>query len=229
MPDPSLPLRGAFAYGDDLRARLAAAAAQPRSARTRLRLMEAVAAVLESDGVHGLRVASCATRAGVAHGTFYRYWPDGRTAAHAVMSDLMATIRRRRPASPRDASPWRRIVTANRYYVEVYRRNAGLMRCLQQLADAEPDFARIAQDANLALAQRVVRAWLRSDPAAASIPEAERLGRALACSAMVDGMLRDVLLRAPAAPLAAMTPEAVADLLSASWHRLLFGREPPAD
>ena len=228
MPESSAVMpSGPFAYVEDLEARLEAAGQEPKTARTKLRLMAAVAWVLESEGVHGLRVASCASRAGVAHGTFYRYWPDGRSAAQEVMADFMGTIRRRRPSLARGLGLYPRIVAANRYYVQVYARNRGLMRCLQQLADAEPAFARIAQEANLSLAGRVATAWIRAQPAAAAMPEAERLTRALACIAMVEGMLRDTLLRAAPAPLAPLSLAELADLISGCWYRMLLGSEPP--
>ncbi len=219
--------RGPFSYREVLAQRLAEAELQPKTARTRLRLMAGVVAVLEEDGVHELRVASCAARAGVAHGTFYNYWPDGSAAAQAVLSDFMATVTARRPGAAAGASAYQRILTANHYYVVVYRRNARLMRCLMQLGNADPEFARIGQAANLALARRVVRGWERAEPGAAARPEAARLARALACIAMVEGVLRELYVRPAPEPLAAMGEEEVAELLSASWYRLLFGREPP--
>ncbi len=219
---------GPFAYREVLIDRLAEAKAQPKPVRTRLRLMAGVLAVLEEDGVHELRVANCAARAGVSHGTFYNYWADGSAAAQAVLSDFMATITARRPGAIAGATAHQRILAANRYYVVVYRKNAQLMRCLMQLSNAEPDFAaRIGQAANLALAQRVVRGWERADPKAAALPEAARLARALACIAMVEGVLRELYVRPPPAPLSGMSDEEVAQLVSACWYRLLFGRNPP--
>ena len=218
---------GPFAYGEDLAARLAQAEDAPKPARTRLRLMMAVAGVLAEEGLHGLKVADCARRAGLAHGTFYRYWRDGRSAAQDVITDFLAAIRRRRPAT--GGMPFTdRIVAGHRYYAEVYRRNAALIGCLGQLAAADAEFSRIGQAANLALADRVVRSWQRADPTSAALPEAERLARVLACIAMADGLLRDIYLRPPSAPLAAMTTEQVADLLSACWRRVLLGDRPAA-
>lgn len=226
---PSPEARGPFIYCEQLNHRLAAATAQRKTIRTRLRLMLSVARLLELGGLHDLRVADCAAEAGLAHGTFYRYWPDGSTAAQVVLSDFMATVRQRRPGSPAAAPIYDRIRAANRYYVRVYRGNAGLMRCLMQLGNAHPEFARIGQAANLALAARVVRAWERHEPSAAALPEVEKSARALACIAMVEGVLRDLYVRPAIGPLAAMPENAVADLLSACWFRTLFGRDPSPD
>ncbi|MDO9499151.1 TetR/AcrR family transcriptional regulator [Falsiroseomonas sp.] len=227
-PDAAALLaRGPFVYREQLDERLAAATAQPKTIRTRLRLMLSVARLLEQGGLHALRVADCAAEAGLAHGTFYRYWPDGSAAAEAVLSDFMTTVRQRRPVSATATPIYDRIRAANRYYVRVYRGNAGLMRCLMQLGNAQPEFARIGQEANLALAARVVRAWERNDPSAAALPEVEKSARALACIAMVEGVLRDLYVRPAIGPLAAMPEDGVADMLSACWFRTLFGRDPP--
>ncbi|WP_019013834.1 TetR/AcrR family transcriptional regulator [Elioraea tepidiphila] len=233
QPKPSLEARaaddsrhGPFVYRDELGARLALAADEPKTVRTRLRLMGAVAALLEEGGLHDLRVADCAARAGLAHGTFYRYWPDRSAAARDVLGDFMATVRARRPVSAPGTALYPRIVAANRYYVRVYRANAGLMRCLMQLGNVEAEFARIGQEANLALAARVVRAWERADPAL-DLPPHERIARALACIAMVEGVLRDLYVRPALAPLASMGEDEVADMLSTAWFRILFGRDPP--
>jgi AcrR family transcriptional regulator len=219
---------GPFVYPELLHARLAAPSGAPKTVRTRLRLMAAIAALLEEGGFHELRVADCAARAGLAHGTFYRYWPDREAAAQAVLADFMAGVRARRPISAPGTALYPRILAANRYYVRVYRENAGLMRCLMQLGNVLPGFARIGQEANLALAARVVRGWERADPSAATLSEREKTARALACIAMVEGVLRDLYVRPALEPLASMDEEAVAELLSASWYRILLGRDPPA-
>ncbi len=227
-PDGLAPAEhGPFRYRAELVARVEAARAAAKTTQTRLRLMLALTAVLEEGHIHTLRVADCVARAGLAHGTFYRYWPDAGTAAQAVLSDFMATVTARRPSLPRGEALYPRIMAANRYYVRVYRLNAGLMRCLMQAGNIDPAFGRIGQAANLALAERVVRAWEREDPAAATLPRQERLARALACIAMVEGVLRDRHVRSPLPHLVAMSDDRVADLLSDAWYRLLFGRSPP--
>lgn len=220
--------RGPFAYRDELAARTGAPRSSAKTAQTRLRLMLALTAVLEEGNIHTLRVAECVGRAGLAHGTFYRYWTDAGAAAQEVLSDFMATVRTRRPHQPRSAALHERIIAANRYYVRVYRLNAGLMRCLMQLGNIDPAFARIGQAANVSLAERVVSAWEREQPAAAALPRPLKMARALACIAMVEGVLRDRHVRSPLEPLASMSDDAVADMLSDGWHRLLLGKPLPA-
>lgn len=218
---------GPFTYVQELEHRLTEAASAPKALRTRLRLMAAIAALLDAEGFHTLRVADCTARAGCAHGTFYRYWPDLRVAAGEVLEDFMRTVSRRRPLPARGSPLYGRIVAANRYYVRVYHANAGLMRCLMQLGNVEAEFARIGQAANMALAERIVRAWQRADPSAAALSESERFTRALACIAMVEGVLRDLYVRPALRPLRDIEQDGLADLLSACWFRILFGRDPP--
>jgi AcrR family transcriptional regulator len=223
------PNYGAFSFPAHLRDRLKQAASAPKTARTRLRLMMAMAELLEEDGFHALRVADIAARADLAHGTFYRYWPDRHAAVQDLLSDFMAAIRTHRQAALPDSGFHDRLVASNRYYVRVYRANSGLMRCLMQLGNQDAEFARIGQAANLALAARVVRAWERAAPeATATLTSTEKTARALACIAMVEGVLRDLHVRPGLDPLASLADDAVADLLSACWFRILFGREPPA-
>ncbi len=227
--DATEPDYGAFSYPAYLDDRLRRSGTSPKPARTRLRLMAAMAGLLEEVGFHAVRVADIAARADLAHGTFYRYWPDRDAAAQEVLTDFMAAIRAHRRAALPNSGFYERLVASNRYYVRVYRMNAGLMRCLMQLGNQDAGFARIGQAANLGLAARVVRAWERAEPdATATLPAAEKTARALACIAMVEGVLRDLHVRPGLDPLASLTDDAVADLLSACWHRILLGREPPA-
>lgn len=41
-------------------------------------------------------------------------------------------------------------------------------------------------------------------------------------------MLRDLYVRPAREPLASMDEDGVAELFSASWYRILLGRDPPA-
>lgn len=220
------PPLGPFRHAEVLQERLAAAAGESKPVRTRLLLMARTSELLAERGFHGLRVADCVARAGLAHGTFYRYWPDLVAATRDVLADFLVTTRTRRPPSAPDAPLYARIRLANHFYAEIYRLNPMLMRCLVDLAHVHPEFAGVAQAANLRLAQRVVRSWERADPAAAALQPELRLARALACISMVDGMLKELFLRNPEPPLSTLGSGAIADLLSQAWYRILLGRDP---
>src|SRR4051812_39595809 len=79
--------------GDDFVAVLRLAAASPslaKSERTRLTLLAAIAARLTA-GIEAasLRVSDIAAEAGVAHGTFYRYFADRQSAVEALVADFV--------------------------------------------------------------------------------------------------------------------------------------------
>ena len=95
--------------------------------------------------------------------------------------------------------------------------------CQGQLADELQDFAAIGLKANLALANRVLRAAEREQPSLAAEPVAPRLAAALGCIAMVDKLLHEIFARGLAIGL---TDEELAGMLSLSWHRTLLARDP---
>lgn len=212
-----------FSLPEVLREELESAPKLARSEATRRRLLIAASELIQESGFGDLKVADICRRAGFAHGTFYLHWKDRREAAHDVLTAFMEAIRRHRPPRQPDHSFFERLMVGHLYYIEVYRRNVGLMRCQGQLADELEDFAAIGLNANLALARRVLRAVEGEAPAVAAQPEAERLAAALGCIAMVDKLLHEVFVRGLAIGL---TDAEFARTLSISWYRALLGRDP---
>ena len=85
-----------------------------------------------------------AAEAGLAHGTFYRYFADRRAAVGALVADFVRFLRDRL-AESRDGPPGSRarVRAATLTYVRLFRDNAGLMRCLMSLDNGgRPAFAR---------------------------------------------------------------------------------------
>jgi AcrR family transcriptional regulator len=212
-----------FSLPDVLRADLENAPKLARSEATRRRFLIAASELIQEAGFNDLKVADICKRAGFAHGTFYLHWQDRRGIAHDVLTAFMEAIRRHRPQHQPSQSFYERLVTGHLYYIEVYRRNVGLMRCQGQLADQLDEFAEIGLQANLALARRVVRSVAREIPAMAGMPEAERLTTALSCIALVDKLLHEIFVRGLKLGL---DDRQLADNLSLSWHRALLGRDP---
>lgn len=193
-----------------------------RSEATRQRLLVAAAEVMQTEGFNDLKVADICKRAGCAHGTFYLHWQDRRGVAHDVLTAFMEAIRAHRPARRPGQSFYERLVAGHLYYIDVYRRNVGLMRCQGQLSDHLEEFARIGIEANTALARRVVRAVEREAGVPAS-DERQLLATALACIAMVDKLLHEVFVRGLDIGL---DDSALAENLSRIWHRALVGSDP---
>ena len=113
----------------------AEAPALRKSERTRLRLLAAIAARFASgDEPASLRVSDIVREAGLAHGTFYRYFADRQEALEALIADF-ARFQHERLAAIRDGAPGSpaRVRAATLEYVRLFRSNAGLMRCLMGL------------------------------------------------------------------------------------------------
>jgi TetR/AcrR family transcriptional regulator, ethionamide resistance regulator len=213
------------------------AAASPglaKSERTRLTLLAAIAARLIA-GVEAatLRVSDIAGEAGVAHGTFYRYFADRQSAVEALVADFVGFLRDRLTES-REGPPGSRarVRAATLTYVRLFRDNAGLMRCLMDLGSAGAGFRDSFHALNRAWNSRVAtaiaqrRATLaREAPhtAAATLPIAYALG------GMIDEFLAQLYLRRdPALAALAGDEAAVADLLTELWCRGAYGSVPLA-
>ncbi|HTV73486.1 MAG TPA: TetR/AcrR family transcriptional regulator [Candidatus Acidoferrales bacterium] len=70
---------------------------QDRAAAMRTRLIDALERVLERTDYRELTADAVASAAGVAHGTFYRYFKDKREAVGAALDRVKETIDRQRP------------------------------------------------------------------------------------------------------------------------------------
>ncbi|MFM7273078.1 MAG: TetR/AcrR family transcriptional regulator [Gammaproteobacteria bacterium] len=119
-----------------------------RSARgelARARLKEATARVLERVGYRQMRVADVTREAGVAAGLFHHYFPDLKTVTIEVLRDFMArfedleTIER----GVEKGDWFARSLAHNRVVVGSYARSPGIMRCMVQVGDEEPEFGEI--------------------------------------------------------------------------------------
>lgn len=216
-------------------ATLANSAAQPdrrKTERTRLRLLAAIAARLASGREPaGLRVSDVAAAAGVAHGTFYRYFRDLPAALEALLADFvqfqragLARVREGAPGSPT------RVRAATLAYIRLFRANAGLMRCLLDLGNETAAFrARfhaLNRDWNGRVAAAIARRRAGLSAAAPVAPDA-LLPTAYALDGMIDEFLTQLYLRRdPALAALAEDEGAVADLLTELWCRGAYGEVP---
>ncbi len=224
---PEAPVQGVgpFAFPILLREvlqRLERQKGTPRTTLTRIRLEIAACELLQDLNFHALRITDICARADCGHGTFYRYWTDRENVAREIMVDFMEAIRLRRPPLPARTRLFDRLLTGHRYYVEMFRRNAGLMRCMNQLSIELPGFNDIGAQANLRLAHRVVAAFEREVPPEPGT-ERHRLAMALNCIAMVDGVLRNCFVHNADVGL---SDEELAEQLSRIWYRSFLARDP---
>lgn len=196
---------------------------------TRVRLLAAISArlntgVLESD----LRISDICEDAGVAHGTFYRYFDDRPQAVEVVIGGFvdflhqgLAANRSGEPGSPE------RVKAATLAYVILFRANAGLMRHLMSLSSGNTVSRDRFHDLNRDWYRRVARSIaMRRTQITGSTPESASalLTMAYALGGMVDEFLAQVYLRVdPALKLIGNDEVAVADLLTRVWCHGAYG------
>ncbi len=212
--------------------RRAAAPGLRKTERTRLRLLAATAERLEAgDEQAALRVSDIAAAAGLAHGTFYRYFPDRPAAVEALLGDFALHLRDSM-AGARDGAPGseERVRAATLAYLRQFRANLGLMRCLMDLGRDSAAFRARFHAFNRAWNGRVAAtiarrraeiAGRRPAPASALLPTAYALG------GMIDEFLSQLYLRRdPALKRLARDEAAVTALLTELWCRAAYANAP---
>ena len=150
-----------LSFIDFLQTNLRDSPPRQKGERTRERIKIATAKILETKGYHAMRVVDITEAAEVAEGSFYVYFKDKKEASLTTMSSFIAEFVN--VVAPTEAvhTPFDSIRAANRRWFALCRANSGLMRCVMQLGDQEPEFAKLVQDATyewyLAVSENVRR------------------------------------------------------------------------
>ncbi|PWK62350.1 TetR/AcrR family transcriptional regulator [Roseicyclus mahoneyensis] len=211
-PDISTPSKDRFAdWLAEGRAGL------PKGERTRRDLMIAGAHLLARQPLEDLTVAAVCARAGVAHGTFYIYFPNRNLLAGAVLEAFVDHLQIEMRAAARGAPDPVRATTAA--YMRLFAENAGLMRCLVVGLDALPAARLAFQRLNHDWIATVVTAARRRDGANAR-PEADLTRRAHALGGMVDQYLTALhVTQDPQIIALSQDRDAVLDLFTDLWTK----------
>jgi AcrR family transcriptional regulator len=119
-----------------------AAPRSPKGRRTRARLLEAGKTIFERDGFLQARISDIAAEAGVSHGSFYHYFDTKeelfREIAEEVEVRLVSMDDIAHDVGP-DAGPIDRIRAANRSYLSAYRKEARIMRVIEEVSRYNDD------------------------------------------------------------------------------------------
>jgi TetR/AcrR family transcriptional repressor of nem operon len=203
-----------------------------RGARTRERLKIAAARALEEKGYHALRVADVTAGAKVAEGSFYVYFKDKTDVALTVLTELLEEFFKLDAKVSAERSPFEAIRQTNRRWLAVCRANAGLMRCILQLGDEEPELSRLSRRTNRIWYERVARSLRRRKSNVGT-------GAALFALYLVGGMMDELvrkLIIYPDPEFRALLEEmqadddAIADAASVLWLHIFHPEEsPPSD
>jgi AcrR family transcriptional regulator len=142
--------------------------AGPRSAkgrRTRARLLEAGKAVFERDGFLQARISDIAAEAGVSHGSFYHYFDTKEELFREIAEEVEVRLVSMDDIAHNvddEAGPIDRIRAANRSYLSAYRKEARIMRVIEEVS-------RYNEDVRMARAKRDDYLTVRTESAIARL------------------------------------------------------------
>lgn len=157
-----------LSYITYLEDKLASEPPKQKSSRTRDRLRIATAKMLDQRGYHAMRVTDITDQADVAEGLFYAYFKDKLEITLQVLTSMLEDFFAQQnrvmdtpPASTFGDHSYDALYRANLRWIALCRANAGLMRCVLQVGDQQPEFASLFQQINSDWHRRVVDRFLR--------------------------------------------------------------------
>ena len=109
----------------------------PKGRRTRARLLEAGKAVFERDGFLQARISDVAAGAGVSHGSFYHYFDTKEAIFREIAEEVEVRLISMDDVAhdaDQEAGPIDRIRAANRSYLSGYRKEARIMRVIEEVS-----------------------------------------------------------------------------------------------
>jgi AcrR family transcriptional regulator len=119
--------------------------AEPRSAkgrRTRARLIDAGKRVFERDGFLQARISDIAAEAEVSHGSFYHYFDSKESLFREIAAEVevrLVSMDETPSDGERAVGPIDRIRAANRSYLKAYKREARIMRVIEEVSRYNED------------------------------------------------------------------------------------------
>jgi AcrR family transcriptional regulator len=157
-----------------------------RGARTRAALVRAARTVFERDGYLNARLTDITAEAGLATGSFYTYFTNKEQVFAAVLAEVQEEMLHPHVREMTDSDdPVALIEAANRAYLLAYRRNAALMRLLEQVATIDDDVRELRRQRGLAFAERNAESIRDLQARGLADPELDPFLAASALSAMV--------------------------------------------
>lgn len=111
-----------------------------KGARTRQRLLTSARRAFERKGYLNTRVADIAKGAGVAHGTFYKYFESKDDIFRELTNQVVAAMYERSRPIHRAPDPVTRITLANWLYINSYREDAEFLAIVQQVVGFDPEY-----------------------------------------------------------------------------------------
>ncbi len=163
--------------------------ATARGERTRANLVAAARKVFEKRGYLDTKLSDITAAAKCSTGTFYTYFTDKADILRVVLEQVADDMLHPEvPAHDGDTSLRGHLEASNRAYLQSYRRNAGMMKLLDQIAAIDPDFREVRRRRSNAFIARNARAIEALQAKGLADPTLDAAMSATALSAMVSRM-----------------------------------------
>lgn len=125
--------------------------------RTRTAMIHAAREVFEEKGFEETRIADIVKQAGIAHGTFYRYFDSKHEIFHEVVKTVTGEMfSASRPETARDSDPIERIRESTERYLLAYSDNARIMHVIEQVSPRDPFYADLLLQIRALFVERIV-------------------------------------------------------------------------
>ena len=199
-----------------------------RGERARAGLKDAALTVLERQGYHKMRIVDVTREAGVAQGLFYHYFSDLKSLTLEVLTDFAQAS-----SDPREIEKdvprgdwYARIYAHNLVVVRSYAKRPGVMRCLLQMADEDPDFSAMLRESYRSQLMWLVDLMPKLFPEV-TFKRHQALMVVYSLAGIGEGLMREYFINESKTLRAArLSVESFAELLSTMFYRALFLAHP---
>ena len=199
-----------------------------RGEKARAKLMGAALVVLERDGFHKMRIADVTSEAGVAQGLFYHYFKDLKSLTVEVLTEFaQASLDPAEIEKGVEPGDWySRIYAHNHVIVRSYAKRPGVMRCLLQLADEDPEFGQLLRDNYRSQLMWLVERMPGLFPRV-KFKKHQALMAVYSLAGIGEGLIREYFINRSEPLLAAdLSVEQFTELMSTMFYRALFLEHP---
>lgn len=217
-------------FVDVLRHRLSETEGMRKGDRTRARLRVAATEALETIGYREMTVADICRGADATPAVLYLYYESKPAIVLDVLTEFLeeffATAR-----TPKADTVFEAMRLANYRWIRLARANAGLMRCLLQLRDDEPGFARLYAEANKQWYERTVAIWA-SRFSGRTFNARVALLLQYTFAGLLDELVRQLFINTDEhlkglVDDLSLDDDALAEYVSLVWHRAMTLKDPP--
>lgn len=205
--------------------------AKRKSDRTRERLKLAAARCLSETGYRELKVTDITEEAGSSSGTFYIYFENKIEISRVVLEEFLAHLDEILSGDTASATIFGSLRQTNIRWLRYVRANAGLFRCMFQVADESPEISEIVHRLNRDWYQRISKSVLRRFSDVRPPDGNMLLLTVYSLGSMMDEIARRLIIYPDDNFVGLVretttTDEQFADFLSVVWFRTLYGRSP---